>query len=273
MPLPGPIRRVVHGARTLQALRRPPGVASQAELERIHDLVLQRRGFGTDNAAVNGEERALRQVAGGLPADGEVVVFDVGANRGDFAARALAAVGQRARIHCFEPSPAAFAELARRFESEPRIRLANVGLSDDDRDAVLYGDAAGSTLGSLYRREIAGRDIAFEETEQVTLRRLDEICAELGIERIDYLKVDAEGHDVAVLGGCGALLDGERIGAVQFEHGGTAMDARIFLRDFFDLLEPAYVVHRILPDGLWPIRPYREREEIAVYANYLALPR
>src|SRR5581483_3067399 len=40
MPLPGPIRRVVHGARTLQALRRPPGVASQAELERIHDLVL-----------------------------------------------------------------------------------------------------------------------------------------------------------------------------------------------------------------------------------------
>ncbi len=76
-----------------------------------------------------------------------------------------------------------------------------------------------------------------------------------------------------MLRGAGDLLDGQRIHAVQFEHGGTAPDARVFLRDFFDLLGSHYQIHRILPDGLWPLPSYAEDIEIGLYANYLALPR
>jgi hypothetical protein len=108
--------------------------------------------------------------------------------------------------------------------------------------------------------------------ERVDLRRLDETLQGLSVDAVDLLKVDAEGHDVAVLAGAGEWLDGIRIRAVQFEHGGTAPDARVFLRDFFEVLTPAYRIHRILPDALWPVERYSEVEEVTLYANYLALP-
>jgi hypothetical protein len=82
--------------------------------------------------------------------------------------------------------------------------------------------------------------------------------------------VDAEGSDLDVLDGAGRLLGGG-IDVIQFEFGGTALDARQSLRDFFDLLEPhGYRLHRLLPEGLWPLT-YSERVEIADYANYVAL--
>lgn len=226
--------------------------------------LLRGMGYSNSDAESNGERRVLERFAAGAP-----VIVDVGANRGDFSARALAAAGPKASIFAFEPSRAAYAVLAERFAGEPRVRLLPFGLGDEDRDdAQLHADRPGSPHGSLYAR--AGLDQ--ESTEAVQLRRLDRICAQLGIGRIDYLKVDAEGHDVAVLAGAGALLHPDSIGAIQFEHGGTAPDARVFLRDFFDLLVPAYRVHRILPDGLWPIERYSEVEEVSLYANYVALP-
>jgi hypothetical protein len=61
-----------------------------------------------------------------------------------------------------------------------------------------------------------------------------------------------------VVEGAGELLDGSRIRAIQFEFGGTAMDSRVFLRDFFHLLSPQYALHRLLPNGLWPMPTCRE---------------
>ena len=108
------------------------------------------------------------------------------------------------------------------------------------------------------------------ESETVQVRRLDDVCREFGVDRIDFLKVDAEGSDLDVLRGAEALL-GERIGVIQFEFGGTSIDANQTLRDFFDLLEPAgYRVHRLLPEGSWPLS-WSERIEIAEYANCVAL--
>jgi Methyltransferase FkbM domain len=107
----------------------------------------------------------------------------------------------------------------------------------------------------------------------VAIARLDLFCRREGIESIDFLEVDAEGHELAVLEGAGAMLDGVQIAALQFEFGGTALDARVYLRDFFDLLSPRYTLHRLLSDGLWPIAEYGEQHEVFAYANYVGLSR
>jgi FkbM family methyltransferase len=230
--------------------------------------LLHAMGYGNGDPETNGEAQAFAAVIEGISGARAPVIVDVGANRGDFSARALEVAGPEATIFAFEPSPSAFAELERRFAGAPRVRILPVGLSDrNEDDALLRAADPGSPHGSLYVRQ--GLDQS--ASERVALRRLDQICDEIGIDAIDYLKIDAEGHDATVLAGAGSLLDGVRIRAVQFEHGGTAPDARVFLRDFFDLLVPRYRIHRILPDGLCPLDRYSEVEEVSMYANYLAL--
>jgi FkbM family methyltransferase len=234
----------------------------------VQHKVLRGLGFGNADPATNGELRAAKGVLAGVVGRNAVVV-DVGANRGDYTARLAEDGVETFDVYCFEPSPKAFADLAERFAARSRVHVHNVGLSDRNATGVLHADALGSTCSSLYDRAV----FRASEEEQVHLRRLDEVCGELGITSIDLLKVDAEGHDIAVLRGAGAMLGDGRVHAIQFEHGGAAPDARVFLRDFFDLLSETHRIHRILPDGLWPLDRYTEDKEIGLYANYMALLR
>jgi FkbM family methyltransferase len=260
----GRFRRLLGEVRALSAA---PSVERQATLEMVHHRLLKGLGFGDDDPYRNGELRIARELLA-APSDRVSVVLDVGANRGNYAAMLLDDVGSNLDVHCFEPSPTAYAELAARFDGNPRVRLQNIGLGDVEGDVALHTNATGSGCASLHDRAVFGSSTS----ELVRVRRLDSVCSELGLSAIDFLKIDAEGHDLMVLRGAGTLLEERCIGAIQFEHGGTAPDARVFLRDFFDLLEPDYRIHRLLPDGLWPLQAYTEDLELSLYANYVALP-
>jgi hypothetical protein len=67
------------------------------------------------------------------------------------------------------------------------------------------------------------------------------------------------------------MLKGNKIKFIQFEFGGTDIDARVFFRDFYFLLSPKYNIYRILKNGLYPIKVYKESEEIFITTNYLAI--
>lgn len=222
--------------------------------------------FGDDNHATNGEFSLLSRMASELPPS--PVIFDVGANVGRYSSEILKRI-PAVRLYAFEPSATAFARLETvlRGRGEP-FQLA---LGADDAQRPLYGDRPGSELASLVRRDLHRFSIDVKETEIVRVCRVDSFCAEHGIDRIDWLKVDAEGGDLDVLRGARDML-GSHIGPIQFEFGGTAIDARTTLRDFFDLLEHDYAIHRVLPSGLRPFE-YSERVEVFLYANYVALPR
>lgn len=221
--------------------------------ERLHDLSLRGMNIGGGDAPdISGEVAIVKA----LP--DEAVVFDVGANRGQYARMAL-----RARpdliLFCFEPSVAAFGDL----EKVPGIKAHNFGFSDEETVVPLYADSGGSFLSSVYPRRVP--EISFREIEQVSLRRLDDFCAEVGINRIDLLKLDVEGHELAVLRGMGNL----RPTRIQFEFGGSNIDSRTFLRDFFEVL-PDYAIYRILPKGLRPVT-HSARVEQFDTTNFLAV--
>lgn len=195
-------------------------------------------------------------VVTGLPEG--ATVFDVGANRGQYATMVTRARPDL-KVHAFEPSQSAFADLQR----IPDIRSHNFGFSDEEATVPLYADDAGSGLSSVYPRDIPG--IPFREIEQVPLRRLDDFCREAGITTIDLLKIDAEGHELAVLRGLGDL----RPARIQFEFGGGNIDSRTYLRDFFELLSD-YTIYRILPKGLRPVTPSERMEQFDT-TNFLAV--
>jgi FkbM family methyltransferase len=219
--------------------------------------------------AANGEAWFLRHLAGALP--DRPIVFDVGANAGDYAAVVIDAMNDPL-IHCFEPSQTAYALLHERFGRTPGAHLHNFGFGAEDATVTLYADKRGSGMGSVYPRRLDHFGIDVHAVEEVRIARLDMFCAENGIERIDFLKIDTEGHELSVLQSAGEMLVPERIRAIQFEFGGTAIDSRIYFQDFSYLLTPRYTIHRLLPDGLWPMPLYSERHEVLMYANYICLP-
>mmetsp|Transcript_42925 Transcript_42925/g.93233 ORF Transcript_42925/g.93233 Transcript_42925/m.93233 type:complete len:112 (-) Transcript_42925:1122-1457(-) len=90
---------------------------------------------------------------------------------------------------------------------------------------------------------------------------------------ISFLKVDVEGHELAVLQGAKWMLRQHRIGALQFEYGGTFLDAGCSLRDICELLTPlGYSVFReIEKGGLAHIAHWEDQHEDFQIHNILAV--
>jgi FkbM family methyltransferase len=205
-----------------------------------------------DDMAVNGEQCLLRDV---LP--GATTVFDVGANVGRWT-RAALKINPRLRVHCFEPSGVTFRRLLSNSFPE-KVVCNHLALGECAGRATLYAVDHGSGINSLYRRELDCFRSA--ETETVTVGTLDEYCSEHGIEHIDFLKIDVEGYELAVLRGSREMLRKGRISTIQFEYGGTYLDARVLLKDVWDYIAsvaPNYAFHKLYPNGPRLIPTYNQ---------------
>jgi hypothetical protein len=152
-----------------------------------------------------------------------------------------------------------------------RVELFPFGLSDATREAPLHTDALGSGMASVHPRRLAHFGRSMDVEERASFRRLDDVCAELGVTRIDMLKLDVEGHELAVLRGAGDMLTSGAIGMIQFEVGGCMLDAKVSFQDLWYQLAPKYDLFRVCSDGLAPIPTYREADEIYICANVCAV--
>jgi len=208
--------------------------------------------------------------------DRELVVFDVGANCGQFLNLAVQRLGDRLRaIHSFEPAAATFAALSKAAPKHAGVVLNPLALGAAPGQAELYYDAEKSGLASLTKRDLAFRQIAFERHETITVSTLDAYCAAHGIERIDWLKLDVEGHEFDVLRGGSAMFARRAVTLVTFEFGGCNIDTRTFLRDFYQFFQAQEMdLYRITPGGYFNrVQRYRETEEQFATANFVALRR
>ncbi len=242
--------------------------------ERLYHLALSGMNIGIDGAVgTSGERWVITLVARYLETTPQGIVFDVGANVGDYASELIPRLGDRVKIYCFEPSKETFAALSQRFAGSPAVELCNFGLSDREGRSLLYAHPTESGLASLYHRQLGHTGKELRPGEHIHLRRLDDVCRERGIEHIQFLKLDVEGHELSVLRGGEHLLEANAIDLIQFEFGGCNIDSRTYFRDFFHLLSPRYILHRVLREGLARIETYRETAELFTTTNYLAVSR
>jgi len=213
----------------------------------------------------NGELRLLQEV---LPDC--ATIFDVGANVGEWTELALD-INPDLKIHCFEPSVATFRALQSR-GIKGAVVLNHLGLGAYLGEKTLYVFADKAGTNSVYRRE--GLNNSQAQTEQIRMDTLDSYCQRKQIQHIDFLKLDVEGHELYVLNGALAMLNHGRIRRIQFEYGGTYIDAHILLKDIFDLLVPCgYLLYKIYPNALHPIERYDQCLENFQYSNWVAVRR
>jgi FkbM family methyltransferase len=147
------------------------------------------------------------------------VFVDGGANRGDFTALLLEAF-PGAAVHAVEPQQQLCAALEARFVGA-RVRVWNVALHDEEGEIALemHADPAVSSVlarPARARRYFNGADRVVA-TVPVRALPLDHLARDAGIERIDFLKLDTQGAERAIIRGARRLLSSAAIDVIYIE--------------------------------------------------------
>jgi FkbM family methyltransferase len=198
-------------------------------------------------------------------------VADVGANIGAWSRSMLAAAARAGReadlrLHAFEPDPAAFARLARALDGGPVIP-SQTALSDRPGTATFHVVAPAAGTNSMYPPPGASQTAV----HQVATTTLDAYAEQSGLARFTLVKIDAEGHDLAVLRGARGLLTEHRIAVAQFEYNHRWILGRFFLRDAFELVQAAgYRLGKLTPRGVEFYPGWDAELETFVEGNYVA---
>jgi len=162
-------------------------------------------GLGFFPRAVSDEERFYL----GLELTGKVV-YDIGSYEGIFSMFAARAVGERGTVVVCEPNPWCFENTRcnlglNRFGC--KIFLENAALGDA-RSTLKMVQPKLEPARSTINADIAERIRSSEDfvTFQTRVERLDDLIAERGWPLPDFIKVDTEGVELAVLKGAAQTL-------------------------------------------------------------------
>jgi FkbM family methyltransferase len=128
---------------------------------------------------------------------------DVGANKGDFGLLAAQLVGENGRVLSFEPEPTNCHWIRKSIELNgyKNMVLYEAALADANEQSQLFlGKQSGwhSIVESLPNRNCG--------TIPISKRTLDSVLQETGSNRVDVMKIDVEGAEMAVLRGATEAL-------------------------------------------------------------------
>jgi FkbM family methyltransferase len=133
------------------------------------------------------------------------VAVDVGANIGYMTRVMAAAVGPSG----LEPNPKLFPLTVRNNARTPQVWPFPLGLSDHAGVSELHVPLDSMATGSLhapYAKLSASTRNPHVQALRVQLAHGSTFLRDLGVERIDLLKIDVEGHEVQVLEGLADLI-------------------------------------------------------------------
>lgn len=122
------------------------------------------------------------------PLTAKSVVFDLGGYHGDFAAAIHQKYGSK--VYVFEPVPEFYKKCVTRFQGNPQIICLNYGLSSSDGLLDIGMAENASSFASPHAKG---------SVQRVRVRSIVECIRELGIEKIDLIKINIEGGEFDVI--------------------------------------------------------------------------
>lgn len=181
------------------------------------------------NHNVNGEISLLKSILKNTP---KACIFDVGATGSCFPAE----VDTDTTVHLFDP---AFIPSGDEWKNKPEYKMYKRNVNYDGEN--------------IFVNKTIVDDDKFS---------ISEYCSKNDIKHIDFLKIDTDGHDLAVLNGIGNV----NVDMIQFEYDHFYRKKDININDMFNNL-PDWHFFYILPTGLIEIKDMRTDY---IYTNILA---
>ena len=198
-------------------------------------------------ARLRGERQEVAALRSAL-ASGDVAV-DVGAHKGAYTYWMRRAVGETGKVFAFEPQPRLAAYLAQASAAMgwENVRVRACALSDAPGVGTLRIPAGPSTQGAALSAEAGVDGVSC---------RLATLDAELAGEgRVAFLKVDVEGHELAVFRGARRIL-AEDAPVVLFECEARHLSAGSMEEVFAHLSGLGYAGRFFGPEGLRPLAEF-----------------
>jgi FkbM family methyltransferase len=256
-------------------------IFSRAIFRRVNTALfhMSLRGLGIlnwENDRISGERYLITTILPKVIESDPPLFFDVGANIGDYSS-ALLNRFPKAFIHAFEPHPRNYLHLTERITSS-NIKAHNIAIGVSREKSILYdrADYDGSLHASLHEAVIS--EIHKQNTVkfEIVVETLDHFVEREGINYIDFMKIDTEGNELAVLQGASELIEKGNIGCIHFEFNEMNIISRVFFRDFRKILKN-YELFRLLPNDLLPLSKNPNARELVetelfAYQNILAVP-
>lgn len=228
----------------------------------LNGIVAHRLGHDV-NPSTNGEHWLLNLIAP------ECSTFiDVGAN-----------VGEWSSAFC-ERAPAAHGILIEPSLDAARA-LRETVLAQRGSSLELLCAAAGAETGTatFYEEPTAGRTSSLHaqashanaQPRTVDIVTVDSLVEDRGWATLDFLKIDAEGHDYQVLLGARRALRAQKIGVVQFEYNRAWMYAGSSIRSAEEMLASYGYRFFILKGPKLHRFPYERYGDFYHYSNFVGI--
>jgi FkbM family methyltransferase len=134
------------------------------------------------------------------------VMLDVGAHIGYFTLKSSVRVGKSGRVVAFEPNPRTVETLRANVAASraANVTVVPVACTDGETTVNIYDTSTQhNSGGSSLSRANTGKE---SREFAVRGRPIDDVLRELGIQRVDVMKVDVEGAELYVLRGAKETL-------------------------------------------------------------------
>lgn len=179
----------LYKAKTFRLINRE-GVKYKVDLSQVVDHYLY---YGYDESSFDSVLKELKDAS---------VIFDIGANIGTTALY-FASMNPKANIFAFEPHPDTFKRIEENIKLNPfsNVSLNNLGLGESKQTLKLY--EVNENNAGMNRILSEEKELPYKE---IKINSLDDFCEEKAVTNIDFVKIDVEGYEYAVLEGGASMF-------------------------------------------------------------------
>ena len=171
--------------------------------------------------------------------DDSEVTLDIGANIG---CTAILFSNFSRYVYAFEPSPTTFKFLEKNvLNSEKKnISLQNIALGKENTDSTITFSPSNRSGGFISNKIQASSG---HQVEKIKIKKLDGLIDSLGINKVDFVKIDVEGFEKDVIDGAKETLQLHKpLLVLELNHWCLNAFQRISIPDFFDFLRSNFPI-------------------------------
>lgn len=238
-------------------------------IDKIKNLPNAIQGYERSDPTRNGEYKFIKSYI-----KNNMIIFDAGANIGYYA-KYILNLNSNIKIHCFEPTSITYQELIINMQKkidEGKAVCNNFGLSDESGTAEMFIYDELDERNSLHLNKEHKFNSEKLHKETINLITIDKYASEHNISKIDFLKIDVEGHETKVIKGATSLIEKGLVKCIQFEYNNNWAAAGFTLEDIFNYLSKNdFKFFRLAIWGKIPIRRFNKKLENYKHANYIAI--
>ena len=201
----------------------------------------------------------------------KIIIFDVGANIGNYSKALKKSFTGNYHIFAFEPFSTPFEKLL--LLKDEKMSPVTCGLSNKNEILNIHSSDEFSEIGGVYNRNYVFSDNPHDKIEACQFVTISAFCRKNKIDKIHFLKIDVEGHELAVIEGAGELIDHGNLDFIQFEFGSGNLFSKTCVMDFHNLLNKKYRIFRLLKDGIMEMEKYSADYEMFILNNFICIKR